>query len=146
MKCRLFGCKKFRRLSSEQADRTLSRSEDRFLLKHRSVCSECTRAKVSSTYALNMLRMAALEPEIAPMFEDRVIRKLKVQQVRESLNYWSPALVGAGIACGVIFVTLHLATSPGQTRRAELPAAQSRQDVQTRIVPKLELDHPPVLR
>jgi hypothetical protein len=86
--------------------------------------------------------MATLEPEIAPMFEDRVIRRLKVQQVKESLNYWLPALVGAGIACVVIFVTLHLASAPAQMKIANLPDGQSRLNAQ----PKLELEHVPVLR
>jgi hypothetical protein len=89
-----------------------------------------------------MLRLATLEPEVAPMFEDRVIRKLKVQQVKEGLSYWSPALVGAGIACIVIFVTLHLASSPVQINRANIKSSQSRRTT----YPKLELKQAPVLR
>ena len=146
MNYRLFGCKKFIRLSSEQADRTLTEREDRFLSRHREVCVDCRKAEVTTSCALNMLRMATLEPEEAPMFEDRVIRKLKVQQVRESLNYWSPALVGAGIACGVIFVTLHLASVPSQTKRAILHAGQAKREAPSRIEPKLEIDRAPVLR
>ena len=146
MTLRLFGCKKFRQLSSEQDDRTLSIREDRFLNRHREVCDECRRAELTTSCALNMLRMATLEPEVAPMFEDRVLRKLKVQQVRESLNYWSPALVGAGIACGVIFVTLHLASFPSQTKRANLHAGQAKREAPSRIEPKLEIDRAPVLR
>jgi len=146
MTIRLFGCKKFGRLSSEQSDRTLTPAESKFLAKHRDVCPDCKRAEVTTTCALNMLRMATLEPEVAPMFEDRVLRRLKVQQVKESLNYWSPALVGAGIACAVIFVTLHLASEPVQLQRAQLHSGEAKRETPTRIVPKLELDHPPVLR
>lgn len=142
MKPRIFGCKKFGRLSSEQADRELSAAEDRFLAKHRAVCSECADVERTTSCALNMLRMATLEPEIAPMFEDRVIRRLQVQQVKESLNYWMPALVGAGIACVVIFVTLHLASVPVQMRNANLPDGEAK----LKASPKLELDHVPVLR
>ena len=76
------------------------------------------------------------------MFEDRVIRRLQVQQVKESLNYWMPALVGAGIACVVIFVTLHLASVPVQMRNANLPDGEAK----LKASPKLELDHVPVLR
>lgn len=142
MNVRLFGCKKFGRLSSEQADRVLSESEERFLAKHRNACAECTNLERTTSCALNMLRMATLEPEIEPMFEDRVIRRLKVQQVKESLNYWSPALIGAGIACIVIFVTLHLVSAPNQIRRANVPGGEAR----LISTPKLELDHIPVLR
>ncbi len=143
---RVFGCKKFGRLSSEQADRTLSDSEDRFLSKHRAVCPSCRKAEVTTTCALNMLRMATLEPEVEPMFEDRVLRRLKVQQVRESLNYWSPALIGASIACAVVFVTLRIASAPVQTQRANLPSGEARRENYSRTAPKLELDHAPVLR
>ena len=86
--------------------------------------------------------MATLEPEVAPMFEDRVIRRLKVQQVKESLNYWSPALIGACIASVVIFVTLHLVSAPSKLDRAHLPNGEARRE----IVQSLELDHVPVLR
>ena len=90
--------------------------------------------------------MATLEPEVEPMFEDRVLRRLHVQQVRESLNYWSPALVGAGIACAVIFVTLHLASVPSSSTKANLPDGQARRETSSHFAPKLELDRPPVLR
>ncbi len=138
---RIFGCKKFIRLTSEQEDRDLNPSEERFLSRHREVCEECAQVARTTSNALNMLRLAAMEPEIEPMFEDRVIRKLKVQQVKESLNYWSPALVGAAIACAVIFVTLHLASSPTQMKRANLNSNEARRET-----PRLELDQPPVLR
>ena len=142
MNLRVFGCKRFGRLSSEQEDRTLTASEERFLEKHRRVCEECSQIERTSCNALNMLRMATLEPEVAPLFEDRVIRRLKVQQVKESLNYWSPALVGAGIACIVIFVTLHLASSPVQINRANIKDNQSRRAT----YPKLELKQAPIIR
>ncbi len=143
MNTRIFGCKKFGRLSSEQADRNLTDDEPRFLEKHRAVCAQCMEIEETSSSAMSMLRMATLEPEIAPMFEDRVIRRLKVQQVKESLNYWSPALVGAGIACIVIFVTLHLASVPAQMKHANLPGGEARRVVKS---PSLELDHIPVIR
>ena len=138
---RIFGCKKFIRLTSEQEDRDLNPTEERVLSRHREVCEECAQVARTTSNALNMLRLAAMEPEVEPMFEDRVIRKLKVQQVKESLNYWSPALVGAAIACAVIFVTLHLASSPTQMKRANLNSNEARRET-----PRLELDQPPVLR
>lgn len=142
MNCRLFGCRKFSRLCSEQADRQLSPAEVRFLTRHRAVCSDCSSLEQTTACALNMLRLAALEPEIQPMFEDRVIRRLKVRQVKESLNYWSPALVGAGIACIVLFVTLHLAASTSQVNQANLPNGHA----DLNFTPKLELNRIPELR
>jgi hypothetical protein len=90
-----------------------------------------------------MLRAAALEPEVAPMFEDRVIRRLKVQNVRESLNYWTPALVGAGIACVALFVALHLAAMPSQLNRAEVPGGEASRLTVPRTQTNLELNRIP---
>jgi hypothetical protein len=86
-----------------------------------------------------MLRAASLEPEIAPMFEDRVIRKLKVQTVKESLNYWSPALVGAGIACIALFVALHLAASPAQLNKTEVTTGEAERYIAPATKPNLDL-------
>ena len=86
--------------------------------------------------------MAALEPEVTPLFEDRVIRRLKVQGVKDSLNYWSPALIGAGIACLLIFVTLHLASNPNPVKRLNISSNEARREV----APRLELDRAPIIR
>ncbi|AIE87115.1 hypothetical protein OP10G_3747 [Fimbriimonas ginsengisoli Gsoil 348] len=77
------------------------------------------------------------------MFEDRVIRRLRVQTVRESLNYWSPALVGAGIACVALFVALHLAATPASINRDYVPDGEAKRYVTPRTQPKLELDRIP---
>ena len=141
-----FGCKKFRLLSSEREDRDLNVSELRFMDKHRDICEECRDTERTSVCALNMLRLATLEAEAPPMFEDRIIRRLKVQQVKESLNYWSPALFGATIACIVIFVTLHLASAPAQMKRANLPGGAAMNDGHSRYLPSLELSRTPNIR
>jgi hypothetical protein len=139
MNFRLFGCGKFSRLISERDDRRLKPSEERFLERHRYVCVDCRRSERASDCALNMLRAATLEPEVAPTFEDRVLRRLRVQTVRESLNYWSPAFIGAGIACIALFVALHLAASPSQASRTATPAGEAFRDLPSNRPPDLEL-------
>ncbi len=146
MKIRVFGCKKFSRLISDRVDRDLGASEVRFVSRHRDVCPTCRRSERSSDRSLNMLRAATLEPEVAPMFEDRVIRRLKVQNVRESLSYWTPALLGAGIACVALFVALHLAATPSQLGRSELSGDEARRYVAPKTPPKLELSRIPEFR
>lgn len=42
------------------------------------------------------------------MFEERILRRVKVTRARESLRYWTPALVGAGIACVAMFSALQM--------------------------------------
>ncbi|MBN9501191.1 MAG: hypothetical protein BGO01_14190 [Armatimonadetes bacterium 55-13] len=112
MSVRLFGCSKYQRLSNEKFDRTLSLAEREFLAKHRSVCSECRMRESQSSNALNMLRMAAFDDEVQdsfePQFEERILRKLRVQSTRESVRYWSPAFVGAMIAGLAVLATLQL--------------------------------------
>jgi len=59
-----------------------------------------------------MLRMAAFDDEVQdsfePQFEERILRKLRVQSTRESVRYWSPAFVGAMIAGLAVLATLQL--------------------------------------
>lgn len=120
-------CRKFARLTSEQADRELSAQECDFLEQHRQECSECSQEERSQNLALNMLRAAAIdEPEVDDFrFDERVIRRARVQQVRESLGYWMPAAMGALAACVAVFATLHLIARPTNLKNAEIPAGQA---------------------
>ncbi len=116
MKVRLFGCGKFAWLASESHDRLLSSRERSFMDRHRAVCGECERAEWSGAMALNMLRESSMEPVFGAGFEDRVLRRHRVQTVRASLGYWSPAFLGASIAMVAILAGLQMVT-----RSAELP-------------------------
>jgi hypothetical protein len=90
--------------------------------------------------ALNMLRSAMLEPEVEPHFDERLIRRVKVQRVKESLGYWSPALAGAVIAGMTIFAALGLVTRSGQAPQPELNGGQAKRLVEpAREFPSLEL-------
>lgn len=113
---RLFGCGKFKRLASEQLDRQLTPREEVFLHRHRRACDECHDLQSQSSLALNFLRASAIEVDVHPQFEERVIRKLRVQTTRESLRYWSPAAAGACIAGLAVVAALQMIT-----RSAELP-------------------------
>ncbi len=141
MKSRLFGCGKFRRLSSEAADRILSAKEQMFLEKHRIVCIDCVRIEDQSVSALNMLRSVTLEAQVAPMFEERVIRRLRVSKTRASLRYWSPAFVGAGIAFIAIFSALQMVESTAL--QPGFKSAMSAKDLKSRAeLPLLVLERP----
>lgn len=117
MNFRLFGCGKYRRLMNEKFDRALSLREREYMAQHRSVCTECRREETQGAFALNMLRLAAVEDE--PMesglqFEERVLRRWRVQSTRESVRYWSPALFGAAIAGLTVLAALQLVSGrPG---------------------------------
>lgn len=128
----LFGCSKFKKLSSEGLDRELTAQEEAFMDKHREECSECCDFHSQSSLAMNFLRASAMEVDVHPNFEERVIRKLRVQTTRESLRYWSPAVAGAFIAGLAVVAALQIIT-----RSAELPHVRFPGEAHRVISPKI---------
>jgi hypothetical protein len=124
-----FGCFRFHRLWDTRDERDLTSGEERFIENHVAACHQCSEFAETASTALNLLREAALEPEVSLSFDDRVIRKVRVQTVRESLGYWSPALVGGLIACVAVFATLQIAATPVQLREANLPIGEARREI-----------------
>ena len=117
MKYRLFGCSKYRRLMNEKFDRNLHNSERCFMEKHHAVCADCRRGEIQNASALNMLRLAAVEEhevQTGLVFEERILRRWRVQSTRESVRYWSPAFMGAVIAGLTVLAALQLVSNrPG---------------------------------
>src|SRR5258706_6616099 len=103
-----FGCAKFKKLVSEDLDRVLSRDEDAFVQKHRHACVDCSEFQAQSSSALNFLRASAMDVDVNPTFDERVIRRLRVQGTRESIQYWSPAVAGAFIAGLAVVAALQI--------------------------------------
>ena len=92
-------------------DRDLASREEGFMVKHRDACWPCRSAEGQSTLALNMLRASAMDPEEAPAFEARLLRRLRLQTVRAGFNYWSPAFFGAAIAGVAILAAMQMITN-----------------------------------
>jgi hypothetical protein len=122
-------CKRFRKLWNDGDLRELEADELSFLDQHRDMCEECREFEASASFSLEMLRDATLDPVVSDNFDERVLRRVRVQTVRESLSYWSPALVGAGIACVAIFAALQIAAMPAQPKRAMLPDGEARRGI-----------------
>ena len=122
-------CNRYRKLWDDCDARELRKDEQEFLNQHRTICQECRAFEESASLSLDVLRAATLEPIVSPSFDERVLRRVRVQTVRESLSYWSPALVGAGIACVAIFATLQIAAMPVQPNRMMLPDGEARRNV-----------------
>ncbi|MBX3117654.1 MAG: hypothetical protein KF784_01200 [Fimbriimonadaceae bacterium] len=116
MKFRLFGCTKFSRLLSDAQDRLITDSERRYMDRHRTVCPNCRKKERESDLALNMLRMAAFDVDPEPQFDQRVLRRHKLDTVREDIRYWSPTVWGAAFAVVAIFAALQMVS-----RSAQLP-------------------------
>ena len=122
-------CKRFRKLWNDGDGRELETDELSFVNQHRQMCEECREFEMSASFSLGVLREATLDPVVSESFDDRVLRRVRVQTVRESLGYWSPALVGAGIACVAIFAALQIAAMPVQPKRAMLPDGEARRGI-----------------
>ena len=142
MKLDMFGCNRFQRLVSEARDRELSLAEDGFLQKHRQICEPCRTSEQDAAMALDMLRMASLDPEVDPNFDVRVIRRLQVQSSRESVRYWSPAVVGALIAGISVVAALQLISRSVEVPQNNSPIGEARNYQQKRHFPRFDLDRP----
>lgn len=136
MSLRVFGCRKFRRLVSDRLDRELRDDEERFMVLHRGACAPCRLAEGQTALALNMLRDSVLEASPSVSFEDRVIRRWRVQAMRAKIGYWSPAALGAAIAGVAVLAALQMITQSSRLPnvRFQNPAAEAR-----RVGPALPL-------
>lgn len=110
MKMRFFGCRKFQRLVSDSMDRAISCQESSFMDRHRSVCLGCRLAEYQSSLALNMLRESVMEAQRSATFDDRLLRRVRLQFMRARIDYWSPAMFGAAIAGIAVLAALQMIT------------------------------------
>lgn len=97
-------CSRFRRLSNHSLDKELASDEGAFLVEHASKCAFCSEYHNSNELIFE-LRGFDLGASVSDTFDRRVIRKLNIQIVQESLRFWSPALIGAAIA-GIAFLAI----------------------------------------
>lgn len=115
MKFFLRTCDRFSYILNLSVDQPLRAEDQSFLDKHSLECKRC-QALLRTSMGLNMLRTChAIEPESSDFaFEDRVIRRFKLERSRKSLIYWSPAVVGAAIAGIAILAALQMIAAPQQ--------------------------------
>lgn len=139
-------CQRFSHLLSESQDRDLSAREQKFMDQHREACSECRVQDEATDDCFAFLRMSAIEPDPLPAsFDERIVRLVKLETKRNGFGYWSPALLGAGVACVAIFAALHVAATPVKPDVAKPDASQARNTVKS-AYPRLELDRVPQFR
>ncbi|HMS54298.1 MAG TPA: hypothetical protein PKA27_02765 [Fimbriimonadaceae bacterium] len=85
--------------------------------RHTISCSDCSSDREELSLALDMLRGSSMDFEPSPQFDERLLRRVQVDRVRHSLNYWSPAFVGAAVAALVILTAIQIVSGP-----AEMPS------------------------
>jgi hypothetical protein len=113
----LFDRMRFTRLKRTKLSRELSAKEevnwDELIQRNPTMKAN----ERDESLSLNLLRDASPEPVVSARFTETAVRKIRLDARRNSLSYWSPALVGAGIAalaCLTIFQLL--SSSPSSSR------------------------------
>ena len=109
---RSLACRRFGRILNEIADRAPTEREDAFLVRHRAACETCRCEERAASFSLDLLRNAALAPEVEDSFDRRVLRRARVQRVQEGFRYWSPAFVGGVVAAGLLLAAVQMLTKP----------------------------------
>ncbi|HVT14205.1 MAG TPA: zf-HC2 domain-containing protein [Fimbriimonadaceae bacterium] len=131
-------CARFKKLIADELDRNLTHKEEEFLDQHRDECPACRNLQTQSSMAMNFLRSAAIEVDVNPAFEERVIRRLKVETTRESIRYWSPAVAGAFVAGLAVVAALQIITRSAEIPPVRFPGAESRRITSPKSNPALD--------
>jgi hypothetical protein len=137
-----WSCRRFQRLIDDREERGLTGRELSFLDAHRAHCPACRKSESICSVSLNMLRDARIEPEPDPHFIDTVVRKAKLQQTRGTWAYWSPALIGAGVACLAVLAAFQLLTPT--SRKPYTGAGEANRTPVAAPYPTLDLANRPV--
>lgn len=105
-----FGRRKYVALLNERQDRPLTEREEAFLARFRATHPEEAREESLHEEGFAMLRGLAFEdePSNPDRFEHRVIRRWRVQSVKDSAAYWSPAIFGALVAAIALLAMFQL--------------------------------------
>ena len=137
-------CRRFQRLAREDHDRVLTAREDEFMIKHRRSCTSCRLAETQGALALSMLRMAAIDAEPGPLFEQRVLRRYRIQIVHESLNFWSPAIIGACVAGVLVLAALQIVSNSSRLPAIRAPGTEAHRSIdRTPAFPEIFATPPP---
>lgn len=76
--------------------------------------------------AFNMLRSEAFEAMPLANYDDRLLRKHKLQTVRASVSYWSPAMLGAAVAGLVVLAAMQMIAQSSHLPSFKVPASEAR--------------------
>jgi len=74
-----------------------------------------------------MLRMTgAMEPMAAENFDERILRRHKVETVRAGVRYWSPAMMGAAVAGLVVLAAMQMIAQSSKLPSFKVPGSEAR--------------------
>jgi len=116
---------RFLRLVEESRDRPLTDEEVAFLERNEAADPSLVDLRSETHDVFDLLQSASVDlSEPVPLveqkkFEDRILRKVNVQMVREGVQYWTPGFIGAGLACLILiaaFQVFQTSLAPGQSK------------------------------
>lgn len=102
-------CRRYRDLADEVVDRDLTPREASFYEAHREACDDCREYENLGALALNMLRdFAEVETDDSSRLTERIVRRARLQNIKGSVRYWTPALGGMAIGALMMMAVLQL--------------------------------------
>ncbi|MCC6403733.1 MAG: hypothetical protein IT207_06950 [Fimbriimonadaceae bacterium] len=124
-------CHKCRRLRQKRAISSLSAFEEAWLQEHWLACPECAADEAADLQVRAVLRASASNIDASHDFDEKLLRRVRLDRGARTLAYWSPAFVGAalaGIAALALIQVLAFRPDPKpavlegrEARRVELP-------------------------
>jgi predicted anti-sigma-YlaC factor YlaD len=126
VKLNFYACARYRKLSYASRDRVLNDREQKFVDEHAAICPECAQSVQQANDAFDMLRLEAFEAAPLANYDDRLLRKHKLQTVRASVSYWSPAMLGAGVAGLVVLAAMQMIAQSSHLPSFKVPASEAR--------------------
>ncbi|MEJ5169654.1 MAG: zf-HC2 domain-containing protein [Fimbriimonadales bacterium] len=131
-------CRKFRRLAQEARDRSLTPAEGAFLEHHARSCPPCREYERQTRDSLSALSGLGFLAEPSPSrFTRSVLRRYRLQTARESLRYWSPALLAAAVAASLVLAALQIATANRASEPFRPGTSQARRITNEPVLPDL---------
>lgn len=146
MKFGATACERFSRLLSEGRDRNLNPREENFMESHVGSCADCADSARADRAALLVLAGYQFEIDVDSSFDGRIVRMATVSTRKESLKYWSPAIIGGAIACLALTASLQLLTRSTEPHVLNSNGNEAKRTAHSNLVAPLNLDRIPVIR
>ncbi len=108
----MFDRKRFWRLVEQDRDRGLNEDELQELDNLRERRPELAALEDLDRTWLAVLRTQSMEPTISDRFDQNLKRRYDLESRKDRVRYWSPAVIGAAIAAGVLFAIFQVISSP----------------------------------
>lgn len=120
-------CRKCHRLRKKRAMSSLSQFEEQWMRNHWQECVDCAAAEAAEMQAMCALRASSqAEVEVASDFDEKLVRRLRLDRGSRTLAYWSPVVVGAVLAGIAGLALIQVVSFRPEPRPAVLEGREAR--------------------